>query len=70
MEPLSANQEAISAPVELETAVEIIEVAGEWHVRVVSPDGEIIKTFGFESRAIDFAAEQCLRLNLERYERL
>jgi hypothetical protein len=51
-------------------AVEVIQVAEDWYVRVVGPEGEIIKSFAVESRALDFAAEQCLRLNLEGYDRL
>lgn len=59
-----------SSPEVLWPTVEVIQVAGEWYVRVVEPEGEIVKIFALESRAVDFAASQCLRLNLERYDRL
>jgi hypothetical protein len=61
----SYNPPELSRP-----AVEVILVAGEWYVRVVAPEGEFVRTFGVESRAIDFATEQCLRLRLERYDRI
>lgn len=55
---------------ESETAVQVTQVAAEWFVRVIDSGDEIIRIFGVESRAIDFAAEQCLRLRLEKYDRL
>jgi hypothetical protein len=58
------------APELTRPAVEVIQVAGEWYVRVVGPRSEVVRTFAVESRAIDFAAEQCLRLGLEKYDRV
>jgi len=53
-----------------QSAVEMIEVAGEWYVRVIAPEGEIVKIFAIEFRAVDFAANQCSRLRLETYDRV
>jgi hypothetical protein len=70
MEPKAMNASSLFPDNGFHTVVEVLENGGEWYVRVAEAGNQIIRTFGVESRAIDFAAEQCLRLGLEKYDRV
>ena len=50
--------------------VEVVEACGEWFVRVVEDDQELIQSFEIESFALAFAEGQRLRLGLADFKRL
>jgi len=50
--------------------VEVVETCGEWHVRVVEEDQELIRSFEIESFALAFAEGQRRRLGLADFMRL
>jgi hypothetical protein len=50
--------------------VEVVDAYGEWHVRVVEDDQEIIRTFMLESLALAFAEGQRRRLGLPDFVRI
>jgi hypothetical protein len=54
----------------VEDRVEIIEVCGEWFVRVIEGGQEQSRSFELESFALAFAEGQRLRLHLDKIERL
>ena len=53
-----------------DTAVEIFEAGGEWHVRIVENGGEQVSSFVVESFALAYAEGQCIRLGIDRIARL
>ena len=57
-------------PGRTERAVEIVEVFGEWHVRVVENGKEFVTTFPMESFAISYAEGRRIRLCLDKFDRL
>jgi len=57
-----------SAPVELGTVVEMIEVSGEWFVRVVEKDCETVTTYPLMARAMAYAERQRKRLGLKKLD--
>ena len=58
------------APAKSETFVEMMEVDGEWFVRVLHKGRETINWFQIQSRAEAFAEGWRVHLNLERIDRL
>ena len=50
--------------------VEVLEVCGEWFVRVVDGDEELTRSFELESFALAFAEGQRRRLGLADFDRL
>nr|WP_202359547.1 hypothetical protein [Mesorhizobium sp. 113-3-3] len=54
----------------LQRCVEVLEVCGEWFVRVVDGDEELSRSFELESFALAFAEGQRIRLGLADFDRL
>jgi len=52
------------------SCVEVVEACGEWHVRVVEEDQELIRSFEIESFALAFAEGQRRRLGLDEIVRI
>ena len=50
--------------------VEVIEVCGEWFVRVVDGDEELTRSFQLEPFALAYAEGQRIRLGLTDFDRL
>ncbi|WP_322419563.1 hypothetical protein [Mesorhizobium huakuii] len=50
--------------------VEVMEVCGEWFVRVVDGDEELTRSFELESFALVYAEGQRIRLGLADFDRL
>ena len=50
--------------------VELIEVAGEWYVRVVENGRETVHIFPGSTEAVACAEEHRMRLGLEKYDEL
>ncbi|PBB24017.1 MULTISPECIES: hypothetical protein [unclassified Mesorhizobium] len=50
--------------------VEMIQVCGEWFVRVVNGDEEIIRSFELEAFALAYAEGQRIRLGLAYFDQL
>ena len=57
-------------PAQSGTFVEVMEVGGEWFVRVVAEGRETINWFQIKSRALDFAEGWRKHLNLEKIDLL
>jgi len=57
-------------PVESGAFIEVMEVAGEWYVRVVAEGRETVDWFQIEARALEFAEVWRKHLNLEKIDLL
>jgi len=57
-----------SIPNETEIVVEMMEVGGEWFVRIVEKDRETVTTYQLMARSMAYAERQRLRLGLTKFD--